>query len=216
MNIPKLVIFDWDGTLVDSIDPILTGFRQAYQQQSHPCPPDDALRATIGLPLAAAFESLSPGLPAATMVTLYREYWFDPGRPASPWAAGALDTLAWLAAEGIKCAIATGKSRRGAEHELDLLDAQSHFLTLRSADDAPAKPDPSMLFQILEELGVPAEDTVMVGDSMLDLKMARTAQIAAYGVLGGVGSSAELLKEKPLRVLAGVGQLPQALSRREG
>ena len=132
MNIPKLVIFDWDGTLVDSIDPILTGFRQAYQQQSHPCPPDDALRATIGLPLAAAFESLSPGLPAATMVTLYREYWFDPGRPASPWAAGALDTLAWLAAEGIKCAIATGKSRRGAEHELDLLDARDHFLTIYS------------------------------------------------------------------------------------
>lgn len=211
MRYPKLIIFDWDGTLVDSIEPILTGFRLAYHRQGHPCPPDDSLRATIGLPLAAAFETLSPGLPSATMVTLYREYWFDPSRPASPWVAGALDTLDWLAGQNIHCAIATGKSRRGAEHELELLKAHSRFATLRSADDAAAKPHPEMLQQILEELRMSPSEAVVVGDSPLDLQMARAAGVRAYGVLGGVGSAVALQQEAPLGVLETVADLPSIL-----
>ncbi len=211
MRYPKLVIFDWDGTLVNSIESILTGFRLAYHRHGHPCPPNDALRATIGLPLAAAFESLSPGLPSATMVTLYREYWFDPSRPASPWVAGALDTLDWLASRDIRSAIATGKSRRGVEHELELLKAHSRFVTLRSADDAAAKPHPEMIQQILEELQMSPSEAVVVGDSPLDLQMARAAGVPACGVLGGVGSARALHQETPLAVLETVAGLPSEL-----
>lgn len=216
MKYPKLVIFDWDGTLVDSIDPILAGFRRAYERQGHPFPPVDEVRATIGLPLAAAFEQLTPGLPTATMVTLYREYWFDPGRPASPWVEGALQTLDWLKSNDILSAIATGKSRRGAEHELELLNAGPHFVALRSADDAQAKPHPDMVHQILEELKIEPEQAIIVGDSRLDLQMARAAGVPAYGVLGGVGNRLELSRENPLAVLPSVADLSQILMSRMG
>lgn len=215
MKYPKLVIFDWDGTLVDSIDTILAGFRLVYERHAHPCPSAEEVRATIGLPLAVAFEQLSPGLPTATMVTVYREYWFDPGRPTSPWVDGAVQTLDWLRSKNILCAIATGKSRRGAEHELELLNANSHFAALRSADDAQAKPHPDMVHQILQELKVEPREALVVGDSPLDLQMARSAGVQAYGVLGGVGSLPELSQETPLAVISSVAELSHRMKIRE-
>lgn len=212
MRLPKLVIFDWDGTLVDSIDSILTGFRHAYRRHGHPCPPETALKATIGLPLAAAFEAVSPGLPTATMVTLYREYWFDPGRPTSPWINGATETLDWLSQRNIRCAIATGKSRQGAELELTRLQAESRFATLKSSDCAAPKPHPEMLQQILRELEIDPSEAMMVGDSPLDLRMARAAKVPAIGVLGGVGSAQSLHQEQPLAVMTTVAELPQRLT----
>lgn len=201
MPMPKLVIFDWDGTLVDSIDPILRGFELAYGRAGHPCPPADDLRATIGLPLAVAFEQLSPGLPAASMVTLYREYWFGPDRPPSPWASGALHVLDWLAKRQVAMAVATGKSRDGLEHELHALSIGHRFVTTRSSNDAQPKPHPEMLWQILDELRLQPEQAVMVGDNPMDLAMGRAAGVATFGVLGGVGSQEALLDENPVAVL---------------
>lgn len=212
LALPKLVIFDWDGTLVDSIESIVTGFREAYSRQSSPCPAPEELKKTIGLPLGTAFERLSPELPSATMVEHYRDYWFDPERPTSPWAEGATQILDWLAAQNILSAIATGKSRRGVEHELDLLDARSRFITLRSADDAQAKPHPDMLCQILQELNLEPNDALVIGDSPLDLQMARAASVSAYGVLGGVGNANDLWQEQPLAVLPTIGELRKALT----
>jgi phosphoglycolate phosphatase len=210
---PKLVIFDWDGTLVDSIDPILRGFQLAYEKAGHPCPPTSELRATIGLPLAAAFEQLTPGLPSATMVTLYREYWFDPQRPPSSWARGALELLLWLKREGVLLAVATGKSRQGLDMELDQHGKTSFFSITRSADDGEPKPHPDMLHQILSHLEVKPEHAVLVGDSPLDLQMARAAGIAAYGVLGGVGSQDLLQAMEPRAVVPSLDHLPPWLTR---
>jgi phosphoglycolate phosphatase len=208
---PKLVIFDWDGTLVDSIDPILRGFELAYRRAGHPCPSADDLRRTIGLPLAVAFEQLSPGLPAPTMVTLYREYWFSPERPPSPWVDGALETMEWLDRRGIPMAIATGKSRRGVDHELQALSVADRFIATRSADDAQAKPHPDMIMQLLEQLHCPPDRALVVGDSPLDLAMAAAAGVPAYGVLGGVGRLEDLARERPLDVLASIAALPDRL-----
>lgn len=207
MALPELVIFDWDGTLVDSIEPILAGFELAYARYGHPCPTVEELRATIGLPLAAAFEALTPGLPAATMVTFYRDYWFDPARPPSPWADGALELLDWLRGEKVVLAVATGKSRRGVDHELEALAVRHLFATTRSADDAAAKPHPEMLLQILDELDVPPARACMIGDSPLDLAMARSAEIPAYGVLGGVGSRETLQAAAPRAVVRRLDEL---------
>lgn len=201
MPLPKLVIFDWDGTLVDSIEPILKGFELAYGRAGHPCPPADRLRGTIGLPLAVAFEQLTPGLPSAAMATLYREYWFDPQRPPSPWAAGAVEVLDWLDERRVVSAIATGKSRDGLEHELAALDVRHRFAATRSANDAPPKPHPEMLRQILHELAVEAHEAVMIGDNPMDLAMGRGAGVATFGVLGGVGSLDALEAEGPRAVL---------------
>lgn len=198
---PKLVIFDWDGTLVDSIDPILHGFSLAYQRAGHPCPPVCQMRATIGLPLAAAFEQLSPGLPAASLVSLYREYWFSPERPPSVWARGALETLHWLEQKGIAMAVATGKSRQGLDHELEQHGKARAFAATRSADDAKPKPHPEMVRQILEQLDVEASQAVLVGDSPLDLAMGKAAGVTVYGVLGGVGSQEALAAHTPRAVL---------------
>ncbi len=207
MPLPQLVIFDWDGTLVDSIEPILLGFERAYARSGHPCPSPEALRATIGLPLAAAFEALTPGLPSATMVTFYRDYWFDPQRPPSPWADGAPELLDWLESEGVTLAVATGKSRRGVDHELEALGVGHRFAITRSADDAAAKPHPEMVLQILDELNTQPEHACVVGDSPLDLAMARSANVPAYGVLGGVGSLESLQPHAPRAVVQRLSEL---------
>ena len=207
MPMPKLVIFDWDGTLVDSIDSILRGFELSYGRAGHPCPPADDLRATIGLPLAIAFEQLSPDLPAAAMVTLYREYWFDPGRPPSPWASGSQRVLDWLDERQVAMAVATGKSRDGLDHELKALCTGHRFVTTRSANDAQPKPHPEMLWQILNELGIQPEQAVMVGDNPMDLAMGRAAGLVTFGVLGGVGSHEALLGENPVAVLEQLNDL---------
>lgn len=214
MALPKLIIFDWDGTLVDSIDPILTGFQLAYQRAGHPCPPVERLRATIGLPLAVAFAHLSPGLAADAMAALYREYWFDPNRPPSPWASGALEVLDWLQARNVVSAIATGKSRDGLNHELKALHVGDRFATTRSANDALPKPHPEMLHQILQELQVEPDDAVMVGDNPLDLAMGRAAGVPTFGVLGGVGSSEALWAESPQAVLEDLRAFRTLLERR--
>lgn len=207
MALPKLVIFDWDGTLVDSIEPILLGFELAYSRYGHPCPTPEEVRATIGLPLAAAFEALTPGLPSATMTTLYRDYWFSAERAPSPWAEGAHEFLEWLRGEGVTLAVATGKSREGVDHELEALGVGHLFATTRSADDAAAKPHPEMVLQILEELDHRPEHACLIGDSPLDLGMARSAGVAAYGVLGGVGSLETLSMHHPRAVVARLGEL---------
>lgn len=207
MVLPKLVIFDWDGTLVDSIGPILKGFELAYGRYGHPCPSAQELQRTIGLPLAVAFEQLTPGLPSAAMVTLYREYWFDPMRPPSPWAVGALELLDWLRQAGVALAIATGKSRRGVDHELDAPGVRERFAATRSADDARPKPDPEMVEQILTELGLAPADAWLVGDSPLDLAMGAAAGVTTFGVLGGVGSRAALEELSPRAVVAGLPDL---------
>jgi phosphoglycolate phosphatase len=211
VTLPKLVIFDWDGTLVDSIDPILRGFELAYGRFGHPCPPTAQLRATIGLPLAVAFERLTPDLPAAVLTALYREYWFDPQRPPSPWASGALEVLDWLEDLGIALAIATGKSRRGLDHELEAMAAGHRFAFTRSADDAAPKPHPDMVHQILKQQAVTPCQTVLVGDSPLDLSMGGAAGVVTYGVLGGVGSLEDLHQQQPRQVLGVLTELKAAL-----
>ena len=108
-------------------------------------------------------------------------------------------------------AVATGKSRRGVDHELEALAVGHRFVATRSADDAKAKPDPEMIEQILAEVEVPAEHAVMVGDSPLDLAMGAGAGVACYGVLGGVGSLEALLEKKPRRVLLSIAELREAL-----
>jgi phosphoglycolate phosphatase len=203
---PKLVIFDWDGTLVDSIDAILKGFELAYSQFGYPCPPASALRQTIGLPLAVAFERLTPGIPAAAMAQLYREYWFDPQRPPSRWATGALELMNWLDQAGIAMAVATGKSRRGVDHELAALGATRRFAATRSADDARPKPHPDMIHQILTELEHAPEHAVMVGDSPLDLAMGAAAGVPCYGVLGGVADQDALRGPAPRAVLRNLAE----------
>jgi phosphoglycolate phosphatase len=204
---PKLVIFDWDGTLVDSIDPILRGFQLAYDRYGHPCPPPDDLRATIGLPLTLAFEQLSPGLPTAAMVTLYREYWFSPERPPSPWANGALELMDWLEQQGVTMAVATGKSRAGLEHELEALATGHRFAATRSADDAKPKPHPDMIEQILTQLGFAPNEAILIGDSPLDISMGNAAGVTTFGVLGGVGVLEALTQVGAQAVLTALAEL---------
>lgn len=211
MALPKLVVFDWDGTLVDSIDIILRGFEVTYERVGEVVPARGLIRETIGMSLASAFEKLSPGVSSDRFVRCYEEYWHDVDRPDSPWIDQAKELLSWLEDLGVARALATGKSRRGIDHELDRLGAYGLFESIRGSDDAKAKPHPLMLEQILCELDIDASQAVLVGDSVLDMMMGRAAGVRSYGVLSGVGTHEELSEGQPESILTSVAQLKDHL-----
>lgn len=208
MRLPRCVIFDWDGTLVDSIEAIVLGFRLVYDEIGRSELSDEQIRATIGLPLVEAFARLTPDLPPQQLTERYRRYWFDPARPPSPWRDGALFALDWLAQRGVRLAVATGKSRQGLEHEWNVLSARPFFHASRAAEETLPKPHPEMVHQLLTDLQVEPSQALVVGDSPWDLAMGRAAGTLTLGLTGGAGSHAQLWQESPSAVLESLQDLP--------
>ncbi|PKP82261.1 MAG: HAD family hydrolase [Alphaproteobacteria bacterium HGW-Alphaproteobacteria-2] len=196
-----MVVFDVDGTLIDSAESIFACLCATFDVLGRPRLPRAEALAVVGLSLPEAFARLLPGAGAgevAAAVAAYRAAFLDlraAGRaedaaPLFPGARTLLDAL--LAAPGLVLGVATGKARRGLDHALALHGLEGHFATLQTADDHPSKPHPSMLRQALAETGVPPGQAVMVGDTSFDMEMGRAAGLRSVGVAWGHHSDAVL------------------------
>ena len=185
-----LVIFDVDGTLIDSQDHIVAAMQGAFAGVGLPLPPRAALLSIVGLSLPQAMAQLVPDQPQDVrdaLVAGYKHSFMGLSvtdlAPLYPGARAALDQLA--ADPRIVLAIATGKSRRGLDRMVAAHGLAGYFATMQVADDHPSKPHPSMIHACLRDTGIPAARAVMVGDTTFDMDMARAAGVAGLGVSWG-------------------------------
>ena len=212
----RLVVFDWDGTLMDSEARIVTAMQQAFVEHGAPAPSRAAVRNIIGLDLSEAVARLSPGLESrvgAAIVHSYRGRYAGLHAIPSPLFAGAESTLETLAASGCMLAVATGKSRRGLDRALQEACVGRYFAITRCGEESAPKPDPAMLRDILLELDVEPRQALMVGDTEFDLAMAAAARTHAAAVTYGAHSRASLLAHQPAIVIDALAELPGAIER---
>ncbi len=189
----RLIIFDVDGTLVDSQNEIMASMRAAYAAQGLPAPDRMAVLGIVGLSLHAAFAQLSPTLAAPARDDLaevykatYAEMRRTGGSKGSPLYPGAREVLDQLRADPFTVlAVATGKSRRGLDALIASHGLESCFVSLQTADHHPSKPHPSMIHACLADAGVDPAAAVMVGDTTYDMDMARAAGVRTVGVSWG-------------------------------
>lgn len=216
----RLLIFDWDGTLMDSVGAIVECTRATMRELALGEPDEATIRGTVGLGLRETIDRLVPGCDEALyprVLECYRRHWQGTWRDLPLLFAGVREMLAELRRGGRLLAVATGKSRRGLDHALAQSALAGCFDSTRTADEAPSKPHPQMLFDILDDLGVQAAAALMVGDSIYDLQMAANAGSAAAAVLSGAHSHAELAGCNPCVCLPTVSHLPAWLAAgREG
>jgi phosphoglycolate phosphatase len=207
----RLLVFDWDGTLMDSIGAILACTRQALADAGLAPAPDATLKRAIGMGLHESFQSFHPledSSRHAIAVERYRHHWLNYYKDHPVLFPGVAQTVAELRDRGYLVAIATAKSRRGLERELVSTGLQPYVHASRTLDEAPPKPHPQMLLDLIGELEVTPEQTLMIGDTTYDLEMARHAGVRAVGVLSGSHDEAELREEGPLACLPSVVDLP--------
>ncbi len=187
----RFIVFDVDGTLVDSQHTVVHCMSLAFAEHGLPAPSPTAIRGTIGLKLEVALNSLLPEPDEATawqLVERYRTAFFalleDPAHE-EPLFPGALETLDALNHPEVFLGIATGKNRRGLNRVLRRHGLEGRFHNLKTADDGPGKPHPHLLQAAMAEVGAEPRETAMIGDTGYDMEMARAAGCAAIGVTWG-------------------------------
>lgn len=197
----KLVIFDVDGTLVDSQGLILAAMRRAFDVEGLSAPSRDEILGIVGLSLDVAVFKLVPDSPLPQRTRLVEGYKSaymqmrasQGAAQTSPFFPGAFEALKRLRArDDILLGIATGKSRRGVEKLIAGHALEGYFVTTQVADDHPSKPHPSMIQTAMLETGADARDTVMIGDTSFDMDMAASAGVAGIGVGWGYHNETRL------------------------
>lgn len=196
-----LYIFDWDGTLSDSTDTIVTAMQRAAEDLGWQRPVRDDVRNIIGLGLPEAMRVLYPEIDKMTaerLRALYSEHFLsiDQAQPAEFYPR-VMESLDALRAQGHQLAVATGKSRRGLDRVLGRLGLDEYFHASRCADETASKPDPLMLNELLSHFGVEASQAVMVGDTEYDMDMARRAAMPRIGVSYGAHAVERLHSYQP-------------------
>ncbi len=188
----KLALFDVDGTLVDSKAMIHASVQAAFSAEGLPVPDRTRSLSVVGLSLHSAMRTLAPDQEPARIERLadaYKQaFWDLRSANAHPEELfeGAIELLRKLhARDDVVLGIATGKSRRGVAHVIEKHGFDGWFATIQTADDHPSKPHPSMIVTALSETGLPAEATIMIGDTSFDIEMARAAGVWAAGVAWG-------------------------------
>lgn len=193
-----LIIFDWDGTLMDSIGLIVESMHIAGEAHGFTTT-DAAIRDIIGLSLMHGIEILYPQASAAQKLAIQQSYadYYIPNSHRTPFFMLIEDMLLTLKQQGKKLAVATGKKRRGLDRVLDA-SASHHFFTItRCADESGSKPDPQMLSDILDYTKQPISNAVFIGDSIYDIQMANRLGMTSIAVNYGTASSSELAAEEP-------------------
>ncbi|MGQ9658720.1 MAG: HAD-IIIA family hydrolase [Thermochromatium sp.] len=200
----ELIVFDWDGTLVDSEAQIVTCIQAAFRDLGLPEPVHEVARDVIGLGLDEAMARLLPtgdaGLREAVAAQYHRHFLGGDQAPAVLFP-GARETLAWMTEQGYRLAVATGKSRAGLNKSLAETGLHGLFHATRTADETRSKPHPQMLLELMDELGARADETLMIGDTEYDLQMANNAGVRALAVCYGVHEPGRLLACGPLACL---------------
>ena len=207
-----LLIFDLDGTLVDSQDLIVEAQRRTFLAHDLPVPGRARALSVVGLSLREAFAVLAgPGAPLDSLAEGYKRQFFDlradPAR-AEPFFPGALETIAAFGArDDVALGLATGKSRRGVDHLFERAGWGKLFATVQTADDHPSKPAPDMILAALAETGVAPGNTVMIGDTTFDMTMACAAGVRAIGVSWGYHPARSLVEAGAERVIDDFSEL---------
>ena len=211
----KLLVFDWDGTLMDSAMRIVACVQAAADDLSLSVPSESAAKNIIGLGLDEAMARLFPESDVdekQRIVERYRHHFLFTNQTPSPLFEGAQEVLETLRLEGYLLAVATGKGRPGLDRVLEQTGLGPLFHATRCADEAPSKPHPDMLLQILDELAVDAHEALMIGDTEYDINMAHNAGAKALGVSYGVHEKQRLLRCSPEACLDGITEIPAWLT----
>jgi phosphoglycolate phosphatase len=215
---PILIVFDCDGTLADSQYIITEAMRFAFQSTGLIAPERGSVLRIVGLSLDEAVTALAPDQCQAKrdeVVRIFRERSTalrlnaNAREPLFPGAASLLRKLAER--EDIILGLATGKSRRSVVRIIEQNDLRGIFTTIQTADEAPSKPHPAMLFQAMKETGVSPETTVMIGDTSYDIQMAASANVASMGVTWGYHTMGELRRAGAKRIVHSFAELACAL-----
>jgi phosphoglycolate phosphatase len=204
-----VLVFDWDGTLVDSIHAITTAIREAARDLGLQVPTQEQARHVIGLGLHDALRHAVPDLPSSRVTEFAGRYrvHFLQAKPADTPFEGIDALLSDLCGQGLQLAVATGKSRAGLDRALQQTGLAARFVTTRCADEGPSKPDPWMLRSIAEELGVDGERMMMIGDTSHDIAMAHAFGAGSIGVVYGAHSAQAVKEAKPDAIAASIAEL---------
>ncbi len=210
-----LIVFDWDGTLQDSISSIVACTEAAMEELGEGPVDAAAVRDSIGLGLREMFDRFAPGYTEElydSVKNVYRRLWFEDYRYRHQTFPGVREVLEELRDRGHLLAVATAKSREGLDEDLASTGLAGLFQATRTADESHSKPHPQMILDILDELGMTAEDTLVIGDTTHDLQMALNAGADAAAVLTGSHDRAELSQASPLAYFNDLRDLPRWLS----
>lgn len=196
---PQLIVFDWDGTLVQSTGHIVRCFEHAMASENLPILPAKQIQGIIGLGLLEAARTLYPELSHAETESLaeaYRAHYFARTESIHPYP-GAEKVLSDLRDAGCWLAIATGKSNRGLQEALAETGLGHYFLSTRTAEQTVSKPAPLMLMQLLDEFGVTPGQTWMIGDTDFDILMAHNAGCSPVAITHGAHDLVRLQAARP-------------------
>lgn len=212
----KLLIFDWDGTLVDSIGRIVTAMHLAADMCDLPRCTDEAVKSIIGLALpeavAVLYAELRESAAIERFIGVYSRCYLELESEPSALFADVADSLQAFREQGYHLAVATGKSRHGLDRVLAGRGWTDYFDMTRCADESASKPHPLMLEQILAHFQLPPQRAVMVGDSIFDLQMAHNAGMHSVAVGYGAQSLSTLREQRPHLAVERFSQLREWLS----
>jgi phosphoglycolate phosphatase len=211
----ELLIFDWDGTLMDSEAHIVECLERAMRAVDMEPLPSSELRQVIGLGLEEAIAGILPQAPAPVRqqaVTAFREHFLSPHPTPSKLFPDLNEVLQTLRQQGYAMAVATGKSRRGLDKVMKQTGLGEYFSVSRCADETFSKPHPLMVEEILTDMNTSPQRALVIGDTEFDLQMAANAGVPAVGVSYGVHGIERLESASPLTILHRIAELPEWLN----
>jgi len=205
-----LLIFDWDGTLIDSSEKIITCMQRAAVTTDLPSLTDAKVKSIIGLGLPEAIHTLYPDVDTETREKFrehYAKHYLEADKIPCEFFPEVMDTLEDFKSQGHIITVATGKARRGLERIMTNMKLLDFFHASRCSDETQSKPHPLMLNELLQQFSTPPQEALMVGDTTFDMEMAQRAQIPRIGVSYGVHDVAELKRYEPIAVIDRFSQL---------
>ncbi|MGA1322274.1 MAG: HAD-IA family hydrolase [Burkholderiaceae bacterium] len=212
----SLIIFDWDGTVVDSTMTIAQAIQRSCEDLGLPQPSLEASKYVIGLGLQSALSHVAPELPKERipeLVDRFRHYYLARDQFLKPFE-GVMGMLDWMHTLNTPLAVATGKSRKGLERALDATATRHYFAATRCADESDPKPSPTMVYELCDELDVDPTKALVIGDTSHDLEMAAAAGASAVAVTYGAHPREHLEAFNPLACLSSVPELDLWLRQR--
>ena len=208
---PKLIIFDWDGTLTDTTNPIIATFQQSFRDCGLSAPEADTVRGLIGYNLPTIIRHLAPDVSEhqrEELIETYAVHYLNPNNHNMKLFDSAIPCLNTLKAQGYWLAVATGKGRTGLDQSIAQTDTAGFWLATTCASEQPSKPAPDMVFKLCDELGLEPSETLVVGDTTHDLEMAANAGAPAVAVTTGAHTTEQLRRAPHLAILNDLSELP--------
>lgn len=212
----QLLVFDWDGTIMDSEAHIIAAVQAASEECGFEIPAAETVRRVIGLGLREAVQEVFPEFEESryqAFVNHYRHHFLLKATTAQAPFEGAIETLKELREQGYWLAVATGKGRQGLDRALRELELEGVFHTSRCADETVSKPNPRMLQEILLDLALEPHQSLMIGDTTFDMEMAAGIGMDRLAVSYGAHPLVDLERHAPTGVIHDIRELPGWLTR---